>query len=53
VAAFHFEGDHVDAAVEVIVAEAPALHGVDGLVFCKWHLANIIGNNRSGFKEAA
>ena len=48
--AFHFEGDHVDATLIVVVAEAPTLHGMDDGAF---HTTGIIGNDSGFSKEAA
>ena len=45
-----FKCDHVDAALVVVVAEAPALHGMDDGVF---HTVGIIGNDSGFSKEAA
>ena len=46
----HFERDHVDAALEVVVAEASALHG---MTIRDFHLPNIIPNCQIAGKEAA
>ena len=46
----HFERNHVDAALEVVVAEASALHGMTSRDF---HLPNIIPNCQIAGKEAA
>ena len=40
-AAFHLEGDHVDAATGVVVAEAPPLHGMLDRMF---HAGGIIAD---------
>lgn len=46
----HFERNHVDAALEVVVAEASAFHGMTSRDF---HLPNIIPNCQIAGKEAA
>jgi len=47
---FDFKRDHVDAALEVVMAEASALHG---MLYRISHLRDIIPNCRMASKEAA
>ena len=48
--ALYFKRNHVDAALEVIVAEASALHG---MLYRAFHSAGIIPNRSQANKEAA